>query len=97
MRLLSLVGEEIIGPDPLLDSDFGVRDDFSLLRGLAELTVIHCHTLTRMPAVVLQGPANTAPETIVGPFVSMTEAEEWATTHPRQGGYSVAMELSAPA
>jgi hypothetical protein len=50
-----------------------------------------------MPAVVLQGPANTAPETIVGPFASMSEAEEWATTHPRDGGYSVAQELTAPA
>jgi hypothetical protein len=49
-----------------------------------------------MLAVVLQGPANTAPETIVGPFASMSEAEEWATTHPREGGYSVAQELTVP-
>jgi hypothetical protein len=50
-----------------------------------------------MPAVVLQGPANTAPESIVGPFETMSEAEEWATKHPRVDGYSVAQELTAPA
>jgi len=49
-----------------------------------------------MLAVVLQGPANTAPETIVGPFASITEAEAWATAHPRHGGYSVAKELTGP-
>jgi hypothetical protein len=49
-----------------------------------------------MPAVVLQGPANTAPESIVGPFATMADAEEWATAHPRDGGYSVAEELTAP-
>jgi len=50
-----------------------------------------------MPAVVLQGPANTAPQFIFGPFATMADAEEWATAHPRDGGYSVAQELTAPA
>jgi hypothetical protein len=50
-----------------------------------------------MSAVVLQGPANMAPQSIVGPFATVTDAEEWATTHPRDGGYSVARELTAPA
>jgi hypothetical protein len=40
-------------------------------------------------------PANTAPETIVGPFASVREAEEWAEQHPRAGGYCVAQELTA--
>jgi hypothetical protein len=47
-------------------------------------------------AVVLRGPANTAPESIVGPFASRAEAEEWAAAHPRPGGYSVAEELTDP-
>ena len=50
-----------------------------------------------MAAVVLQGPANTAPEVIVGPFDSLTDAETWALEHPRPGGYSVAQELTAAA
>jgi hypothetical protein len=49
-----------------------------------------------MAAVVLQGPANTAPERIVGPFPSFEEATAWADRHPRDGGYSVAQELSSP-
>jgi len=49
-----------------------------------------------MAAVVLRGPANTAPDSIVGPFASVEEAEDWARSHPRDGGYSVAQELSAP-
>jgi hypothetical protein len=52
--------------------------------------------LNRMPAVVLQGPANTAPEAIVGPFESMAAAEAWAASHPREGGYSVAQDLTVP-
>jgi hypothetical protein len=48
-----------------------------------------------MAAVVLQGPANTAPEFIVGPFGTIGEATEWAERHPRDGGYSVAQELTA--
>jgi hypothetical protein len=49
-----------------------------------------------MSAVVLQGPANTAPELIVGPFPSMDEATEWAREHPRDGGSSVAQALTDP-
>jgi hypothetical protein len=49
-----------------------------------------------MPAVVLQGPANSAPERIVGPFTTMDEAAAWAQGHPRPDGYSVAQELSPP-
>lgn len=48
-----------------------------------------------MAAVVLRGPANTAPDAIVGPFASMREAEQWAQQHPRPGGYCVAQELTA--
>ncbi len=48
------------------------------------------------PAVVLRGPANTAPEAIVGPFESMATARAWAEAHPRPGGYSVAQALTAP-
>ena len=47
-------------------------------------------------AVVLRGPANTAPESIVGPFASLAEAEGWALAHPREGGYCVAEELTDP-
>jgi hypothetical protein len=50
-----------------------------------------------MAAVVLQGPANTAPEVIIGPFDSLRDAEDWARKHPRAGGYSVAQELTAAA
>jgi hypothetical protein len=50
-----------------------------------------------MATVVLRGPANTAPESIVGPFPSMTEAEDWARAHPREGGYRVAQALTDPA
>jgi hypothetical protein len=49
-----------------------------------------------MSAVVLRGPADTAPESIVGPFAALAEAEEWAASHPRTGGYSVAQELVDP-
>jgi hypothetical protein len=49
-----------------------------------------------MVAVVLHGPANTAPESIIGPFRSMNEAEGWAKAHPRDGGYCVAQELTDP-
>jgi hypothetical protein len=49
-----------------------------------------------MVAVVLRGPANTAPECIVGPFVSLAEAEDWARDHPREGGYCVAEALTDP-
>ena len=47
-----------------------------------------------MAAVVLQGPANSAPERILGPFASIEQATEWARDHPREGGYSVAQELT---
>jgi hypothetical protein len=47
-------------------------------------------------AVVLRGPANTAPDAIVGPFASLADAEEWARAHPRDG-YCVAQELVGPA
>ena len=49
-----------------------------------------------MVAVVLRGPANTAPESIVGPFDTLDEAERWSQDHPRPGGYSVAEELTTP-
>ena len=49
-----------------------------------------------MAAVVLQGPANTAPEHIIGPFATTEEATTWARDHPRPGGYSVAQELTPP-
>jgi hypothetical protein len=48
-----------------------------------------------MAAVVLRGPANSAPEVIIGPFYSLRDAEDWAREHPRAGGYSVAQELTA--
>jgi hypothetical protein len=47
-------------------------------------------------AVVLRGPANTAPESIIGPFPTLTAAEQWAAAHPRAGGYCVAQELDSP-
>jgi hypothetical protein len=50
-----------------------------------------------MAAVVLQGPANSAPEVIIGPFESLRAAENWAIGHPRPGGYSVAQELTTAA
>lgn len=49
-----------------------------------------------MAAVVLRGPAKTAPDTIIGPFETMGEADAWAAEHPRPGGYSVAQGLTAP-
>jgi hypothetical protein len=49
-----------------------------------------------MAAVVLQGPANTAPERIIGPFATADEATTWARNNPRPGGYSVAHELTPP-
>jgi catechol 2,3-dioxygenase-like lactoylglutathione lyase family enzyme len=49
-----------------------------------------------MPAVVLRGPANSAPEEILGPFATIDEAEEWAELHPREGGYCVAEHLTSP-
>lgn len=49
-----------------------------------------------MAAVVLQGPANAAPEALVGPFLTLHEAEEWAGRHQRPDGYSVAQELTPP-
>lgn len=56
----------------------------------------HLDTLGSMVAVVLRGPANTAPEAIVGPFDTLDEAEQWSQDHPRHGGYSVAEELTSP-
>jgi hypothetical protein len=50
-----------------------------------------------MAAVVLQGPANSAPKVIIGPFGSLRDAENWAIEHPRAGGYSVAQELTTAA
>ena len=49
-----------------------------------------------MAAVVLRGPANTAPEALVGPFPTLHEAEEWARGHQRPDGYSVVQELTPP-
>ena len=42
-------------------------------------------TLSDMAAVVLQGPANTAPERIIGPFASADEAAAWARGPPPPG------------
>jgi hypothetical protein len=53
-------------------------------------------TLSAMAAVVLQGPANTAPARIIGPFATTDEATTWARDHPRPDGYSVAQELTPP-
>lgn len=53
-------------------------------------------TICDMAAVVLRGPANTAPEALVGPFSTLTDAEEWARGHPRPDGYSVAQALTPP-
>jgi hypothetical protein len=50
-----------------------------------------------MAAAVLRGPANAAPEAIIGPFDSMRDAEQWALQHPRSGGYCVAKELISAA
>jgi hypothetical protein len=47
-----------------------------------------------MPAVVLRGPANSEPESIVGPFATLLEAEAWAEAHLRPGGYCMAQELT---
>jgi hypothetical protein len=44
-------------------------------------------------AVVLRGPTNSAPETILGPFASVADAEQWVQQHPRPDGYCVAQEL----
>jgi hypothetical protein len=49
-----------------------------------------------MAAVVLRGPSNSAPEAIVGPFSTVSEAEGWARGHPRRDGYCVAQELTVP-
>ena len=53
-------------------------------------------TLTGVAAVVLQGPAHSAPDLIVGPFTTGGEAADWARRHPRAAGYSVAQELTDP-
>ena len=53
-------------------------------------------TINAMAAVVLRGPANTAPEQIVGPFATMEEVEKWSQENPRQGGYCVSQELESP-
>jgi hypothetical protein len=53
------------------------------------------HYARLVVAVVLRGPANTAPDAIVGPFASMHDAEQWAAQHLRPDGYSVAQELVA--
>ncbi len=49
-----------------------------------------------MAAVVLRGPASSAPERIVGPFDTLQEADDRARNHPRDGGYCVAEALTAP-
>lgn len=38
--------------------------------------------------VVLCGPADQAPETVVGPFETATAAESWAATHEQAGRYA---------
>jgi hypothetical protein len=47
-------------------------------------------------AVVLQGPAHSAPDLIIGPFATGGEAADWARRHQRAAGYSVAQELTDP-
>jgi hypothetical protein len=49
-----------------------------------------------MAAVVLQGPAHSAPERIVGPFPTTGAATAWAENHAWPGGYSVAQSLTRP-
>ncbi|MGO8872335.1 MAG: hypothetical protein ACLQPH_13215 [Acidimicrobiales bacterium] len=49
-----------------------------------------------MRAVVLRGPANTAPESSYGPFADLGDAERWAEAHQRDDGYCVAQELIEP-
>jgi hypothetical protein len=48
-----------------------------------------------MADVVLRGPAKTAPDTIIGPFETMGEADAWATEHQRPGDYCVAQDLTS--
>jgi hypothetical protein len=60
------------------------------------LGTLSASTIGGMSAVVLRGPSNAAPESIVGPFSSMDEAVQWAQEHPRDGGYSVAQEITDP-
>jgi len=42
--------------------------------------------LRHMSVVVLQGPANVAPQSIVGPFATMSDAEEWRSRTRATGG-----------
>jgi hypothetical protein len=49
-----------------------------------------------MPFVVLCGPANHAPEVIVGPLETAQEADVWAAAHQQEGRYAVAQELTSP-
>jgi hypothetical protein len=49
-----------------------------------------------MHAVVLRGPANSAPEEIIGPFASLGDAEAWVELNPRPDGYCIAQVLTAP-
>jgi hypothetical protein len=44
-------------------------------------------------SLVLRGPVKSAPETILGPFASVADAEQWAQQQPRPDGYCVAQEL----
>ncbi len=53
-------------------------------------------TLANVRAVVLRGPANTAPESSYGPFADLGDAERWAEAHQRDDGYCVAQELIEP-
>jgi hypothetical protein len=46
--------------------------------------------------VVLCGPANHAPDRVVGPFETAEAAEAWAAAHQREGRYAVAQELTRP-
>jgi hypothetical protein len=46
-----------------------------------------------MKAVVLRGPTDSAPDIIIGPFVSIDEARKWAYEHPRPHGYCIAQEM----
>jgi hypothetical protein len=53
-------------------------------------------TLIGVAAVVLQGPAHSAPDLVIGPFATVGEAADWARRHPRHAGYSAAQELTDP-
>jgi len=49
-----------------------------------------------MHYVVLCGPANQAPDKIVGPFDIAQAAQAWAAAHQQEGRYAVAQQVTKP-